>query len=410
VTPVNGSYHFPTALTEGAPYLVEVVTQPGNPPQSCTLVNPTGSVTTADVTNIQVTCQSLASSGSLDPTFGTNGLAVTNIPYATDVFDSRMGMALQADGKVLLVGGTTLVRLPFDGGIYDGALDVAVQASGKIVVVGVTDPNEAIGKDDFALARFNADGSLDTTFGAGGKVSTDIAGSTDMARRVLLQPDGKILVAGYAIVVVTPTLALRDFALARYTEDGAPDTTFTRNGTGKTHNGYSVNFSEARGLALQSDGRITLAGIAADDGVNSAHQAGVARIWGDVHPGNAFTGDLDDSLGTFGAVQGNGTIHNSLLLPNVDIEGVAVESDGIIVVGGTGNATGHSNFTLGSFKADGEPWSAGSLTQFTEDGDVVESMLTLANGGIVLVGQSGQLGSYAKQGGRNVFALARLMP
>ena len=196
-----------------------------------------------------------------------------------------MGMAIQSDGRILLVGGTTLVRfnsdgsldssfgtggqvhVPFDNGVYDGAMDVAVQSTGKIVVVGVTDPNNAIGKDDFALARFNSNGTLDTTFGTGGKTVTDIAGSTDQARRVLLQPDDKILVTGYATIVASPTVAVREFALARYTVDGVLDSTFAFNGSGKVHDSAGKSFSEAHGVAIQSDGKIVLAGITADNGV-----------------------------------------------------------------------------------------------------------------------------------------------
>src|SRR5262249_4904166 len=160
---------------------VVVATQPTNPDQSCTVANSTGAVSGADVTNISVTCVSSAPSGSLDPSFGSGGRVTTTIPYSPGSFDPKMGMALQADGKILLVGATTLARfnadgtldtsfgaggqatVPFNQSGLDTAQDVAVQADGKIVVVGLTTSTITF-NDDFALARFNADGTLDTSF------------------------------------------------------------------------------------------------------------------------------------------------------------------------------------------------------------------------------------------------------
>ena len=134
-------------------------------------------------------------------------------------------MALQSDEKILLVGGLKLLRLNvdgtmdttfgtagvvnvvFDNGVLDTAMDVAVQADGKIVVAGTGSTSTVVvGSDNFALTRFNPDGSLDTTFGNGGHVTTDFFGSTDQVRRMGLQPDGKILVVGFA---VQPISALR---------------------------------------------------------------------------------------------------------------------------------------------------------------------------------------------------------
>src|SRR5206468_80556 len=110
-------------------------------------------------------------------------------------------------------------------------------------------------REDFALARYNANGSLDTTFGTGGKVTTDFAGDDDQAFAVVLQTDGKIVAAG-----VAKTYRGGDFALARYNANGSLDATF---GTGgKVTTDFAGNDDAAHGVVVQADGRIVAAGVA----------------------------------------------------------------------------------------------------------------------------------------------------
>ena len=109
-------------------------------------------------------------------------------------------------------------------------------------------------RDEFALIRLNQDGSLDTTFGVSGSVTTAIGTSDDRAYAVLIQPaDGKIVAAGY-----TFNGANKDVAVVRYTTDGLLDTTF--NGTG--YNTFDVDGGDdvAYAMAIQSDGKILIAG------------------------------------------------------------------------------------------------------------------------------------------------------
>src|SRR5205814_9738233 len=127
--------------------------------------------------------------GSLDNSFGEGGIVTTTFPegsYASDV-------ALQADGKIIAAG---------------------------TVFVDFT-PGES-SNTDFALARYNPDGTLDATFGNGGEVSTDFLGLEDDAFSVLTQTDGKIVVVGSANDPAT----FYDFAAAHYLTNGAIDTTF----------------------------------------------------------------------------------------------------------------------------------------------------------------------------------------
>src|SRR5439155_10568876 len=121
----------------------------------------------------------------------------------------------------------------------------------KLVVAGAAYSNVTAG--DFALARYNPDGSLDSTFGASGKVMTEFGFGWDVANALALQPDGKIVVAGSAYSGPD-----HDFAIARYNSDGSLDTSF--NGTGKVITSIGPGNDYANSVALQPDGKIVVAG------------------------------------------------------------------------------------------------------------------------------------------------------
>ena len=160
--------------------------------------------------------------GDLDPTFG-------------------------GDGKVLT---------DFTKG-RDGARDVAIQANGKIVVVGRASTRRGYGR--FALARYRANGHLDPAFGGDGVVTTNFAKKEDAASAVAIQADGKIVAVGFADM----TARVEVFAVARYDRDGTLDTTFGDNGkvtTGFTREGYDA----ASDVAIQADGKIVVVGTTWD--------------------------------------------------------------------------------------------------------------------------------------------------
>jgi uncharacterized delta-60 repeat protein len=139
-----------------------------------------------------------------------------------------------------------------------------LQADGKIIAAGTVFVDFIIGESsntDFALARYNSDGTPDTTFGSGGQVMTDFVGVEDDAFSVLIQPDGKIVAVGSANDPVTNY----DFAAARYLSNGALDTTFGAGGKVRTDFG-DQNFDRARSAALQTDGKIVAAGFAISHG------------------------------------------------------------------------------------------------------------------------------------------------
>jgi uncharacterized delta-60 repeat protein len=191
----------------------------------------------------------------------------------------------------------------FFGGI-DRAYAVAVQADGKIVAAGYA--VTASGEDDFALARYNANGNLDDNFDGDGKVTTDVGGLDDVARAIAIQPDGKIVVAGYADNTVTRL----NFALARYNPDGSLDTSFS--GDGKVAFDFNLGFDQATAVVIQSDGKI-VAGGSVD--MFAGDNFGLMRFNSDGTLDTNFSGDGmqttdfggDDGLGGL-TVQANGRI------------------------------------------------------------------------------------------------------
>ena len=216
--------------------------------------------------------------GSLDSTFGNGGKITTDI---NGQYERADALVLQADGKLVTAGficgggncDVLLIRYNSNGGLdstfgsggivttdyngqgVDSARALVLQPDGKIVAAGSV---YLSAKSDFALARYNSNGTLDTTFGAGGIVTTDFGDSED-ASDVVIQPDGKIVAAG-SFGDGDPDNDPSKFALARYNADGTLDTTFGSGGKVLTDLGQSGHFIGLSGLALQAGGKIVVAG------------------------------------------------------------------------------------------------------------------------------------------------------
>ena len=141
------------------------------------------------------------------------------------------------------------------GGPFDRASSVAIQADRRIVAAGVS--GDGVGGNDFVLARYKRDGTLDTDFDTDGKVTTDFGSRFEEASSVIIQPDGKIVAAG-----TSGDFSLTDFALARYNSDGSLDTSFDTDGKVTTDFG---SFDQALGVAIQPNGRIVAAGFSQPD-------------------------------------------------------------------------------------------------------------------------------------------------
>jgi uncharacterized delta-60 repeat protein len=184
-------------------------------------------------------------------------------------------MVLQPDGKIVLAGSTAtadgkryfaLLRYNHDGsldrsfgnnggkiGNFGGDAEVralALQPDGKIVAAGV---GKGDSSTDFALARYNPDGSYDTAFSDGGGLLTDFGGKDDLLHGVALAPDGKIVAVG-------STADKKAWEVARYNSDGSLDATFGSGGKVVTQFAGGDIPVEAYAVAVQPDGRIVLAG------------------------------------------------------------------------------------------------------------------------------------------------------
>ena len=153
--------------------------------------------------------------------------------------------AAAGDPDTTFGGGTGKVTTDFSPGLDRGTA-VAIQPDGKIVVAGIASAGTA---GNFALARYNTDGSLDASFGSLGKVTTDFSGGNDGPSGVAIQSDGKIVAAGFDGA---------NFALIRYNANGSPDTSF---GTfGKVTTDFSGGADAAAYIAIQADGKIVAVG------------------------------------------------------------------------------------------------------------------------------------------------------
>jgi uncharacterized delta-60 repeat protein len=349
---------------------------------------------------ILLSCALIASSaiaaravaGSLDAGFGSDGMVTTNFTLHRDY---GMAVAIQADGKIVVAG-----RAAGHGGMFglarykahghldptfggdglvttnftpkaDTARALAIQANGKIVVAGGTGGAHG----NFALARYNPSGHLDPTFGQKGRVTTNFTAGADAARALAIQANGKIVVAGAA------GGADGKFALARYNSNGHLDPTFSLNGKAVTN--FTVGLPDgANAVAIQDDGRIVLAGVAG--GKDS--QFAVARY--------RRNGTLDPAFGLNGKVTTNFTVGEA-----DGANAVAIQADGKIVAAGfDSRSNGTRRFALARYNPDGSLDSTfesgdGMLDTSLTGNDVAFAVALQANGKIVASGgASGKFG------------------
>ncbi|WP_051385046.1 T9SS type A sorting domain-containing protein [Flavobacterium enshiense] len=268
------------------------------------------------------------------------------------------------------IGGKVMTN--FSGG-SSNAQSVVIQNDGKMVVAGYSWNGI---NNDFALARYNSNGSLDNTFGFGGKVNTDL-GSDDYAFSVAVQSDGKILVAGWITGDSNPQNTGREFALVRYNSNGSLDNSFDFDGKVITDVGA---FDVCQSVAVQSDGKIVLAGSTAHFVDFSDSDIALVRY--------NSNGSLDNTFDTDGKVIT--AIGNS-----VDIaRSVAIQSDGKILVAGGSS----SDFALVRYKSDGNLDTTfgidGKVTTDIESTETGQSVAIQSDGKIVVAGSSGNGSSW----------------
>lgn len=339
--------------------------------------------------------------GNLDPTFGGTGVVRLQFTSCADA-EFVYAIAVQSDGKILLAGyayiksstyGFAVARLNSDGsldstfgnagrvffGFSQSAIlrAITLQLDRKIVLAG----SQGM---DFALARLNSDGTLDNTFGAGGKVvvqtvrsSTDTLGAFG-ANAVLIQTvNGQERVLAAGMRPATNKLS-RDFALLRLTPSGALDTSFGSNG--QVYTDFYGYMDRVDALAVVGNS-IIAAGLARRNTSVEGADFGLAKY--------TLDGDPDSAFGM------GGKVVTDILGTENYIEGIAVQTDGKIVAGGNSfpnNSSGdfvlvryHTNGTLdSSFGLSGV-----ALTDFSSRDSVTGGVAFQTDGRIVLAGLAG---------------------
>jgi uncharacterized delta-60 repeat protein len=327
--------------------------------------------------------------GRLDSTFGTGGKVVVTFDSSSDYLYAPV---IQSDGKIVAAGstrGTAFLLARFNA---DGSLDqtfgnngsvgttfgdltaaakaVVLQADGKIIVVGVSGAGSYSELNDFALVRYNSNGSVDQTFGTGGKVITHFPGvfnTGSTATSAVLQPDGKLIVGGTYKNERTP----HEFALARYNTNGSLDSTFGQSGKVTTRIGAGDAFSFA--IVLQSSGRIVLAGYSYTLG----HDFSLA--------GYNPNGTLDSTFGN------GGFVATDFSASSDDIAyAMTMQSDGKLIVAGRTGDYPEFDFGLVRYSSDGQPDQTfgvgGKVTTNIDSIDEAFAVALQPNGKIVLAG------------------------
>ncbi|MDQ3706138.1 MAG: delta-60 repeat domain-containing protein [Chloroflexota bacterium] len=263
------------------------------------------------------------------------------------------------------------------GGSPEEAVGAIVQADGKIVVLGEAWPKT---KAQFAFTRYDSEGNLDTTFGEDGKLVVNVTGSEydySEPHALIQQPDGKYIAVGTTLDFDAGHLV---FAALRYNADGSPDESFGEGGKALVavdQTEGSSSEEEAHAVALAPDGKILLAGMTG----RYPHSFGTVRLNAD--------GTLDESFGDGGRVVTS--------FPNDAMaHAVAVQPDGKVLVGGYGSddpstgMEGH-DYTLVRYNEDGsldeEFGTDGvAMTDFRQNRDYIEALLVLPGGKIVAAG------------------------
>ncbi|HEX8250396.1 MAG TPA: hypothetical protein VF599_19635, partial [Pyrinomonadaceae bacterium] len=260
---------------------------------------------------------------------------------------------------------------------HEVAYSVAIQPDGKIVAAGTDNQRQY----DTILARYNADGTLDTTFDGDGKVSNDFGSDSGESNAVITQPDGKIIVAGYA-----DDFTRSHFAVARYLQNGRLDTSFGGTGRVVTPVGQGTT-AIARSIAVQPDGKIIVAGSAY---VNNSrlYDFAVVRYNADGTLDTGFDGDGIATIDVTNSVSASDTAYS-----------VDIQPDGKIVLGGTTGGSGtFSDSALVRCNPDGSLDATfnknGKVILRLPDYEGIRAIKVQPDGKIAVVGNTGKFASF----------------
>jgi uncharacterized delta-60 repeat protein len=354
-----------------------------------------------------------AQPGSIDLSFGKKGTVRTDLGTSVNYASTTRQVLPQSDGSVFVVfesAGQTLIAKKLLSGSPDSSYGTAgisvsvsilsahaaIQKDGKIVVAGTVpaaeygNPEDRYDRNyDFALSRFNTDGSIDITFNKGEKVTTEFFGDYDAVNSIAIGQDGKIVVAGFtAFYQVNPDnpddykIHSYNISLARYNIDGSRDNTLGTDGRYTTP--LKINADMFNSVAVQTDGKIVLAG-------NDTNGLSVGRFNanGSIDSTFSFSNNIKNSSGSY-----------------LKSRSVAIQGDGRIVLGGYWqNSAGNNDFVLARLNTTGSldktfDTDGIQATDFRTYNDVINSLAIQSDGKIVA-------GGYASNGSNDAFALAR---
>ena len=333
------------------------------------------------------------SNGSKDLNFGSNGRVLTDFGNSNDNGNS---MVIQKDGKIVVAGFSlfsttsdyTIARYDSNGTLLDNSFgtngmtkagfdnaegkSVALQPDGNggenIIMTG--DTYLTATGEDLATVKFTSNGNLDNSFGADGKVTTDLGNAADIANGAVLQDDGKILLAGY-----TSGPSYTNVAIARYNTDGSLDTSFDNDG--KVVSNLGVRTS-ANSIALLPGNKIVVVGNYRTSETNS----------------DFLISEYDQNGSPDATFQNKGSLTLDISGAKDDFaNSVAVQSNGKILVAGSTTGNGGSDFALVRLNTDGSLDmsfnSTGIVTaDFGNSDDMGSSVIIQSDGKIVVAGSS----------------------
>ena len=363
----------------------------------------------------------MSKSGDIDLTFGINGKVVT--PFSGDGARAFSGV-LQDNGYIVIAGyhdvGTSfefvlaryntfgnldanfgtggIVNYSFGANSRSAIQSVKLQSDGKIIAGGWTTSDNIVYK--FAVARFNIDGSLDTTFGPNqtGVVTTELNnGGMDRAYSVAIGTDDSIILGGWARGA---GFSSQDFGLVKYEKDGSLDTSFGPNNNGKVITPITSSTRlNGSSIAIKNNGKILLGG------------------WVElITPAGPVIGSNDEFMlvqynidGSLDSIFGSNGLVIVGILPGVTEDkgySIAVQPNGQIILAGS-SEIGYSQFAMYRFNINGSidtrfGTNGKVTTDFNATTDNANQVLLQSNGDIILAGTS-----FPNQGGNPSFAMAR---
>ncbi len=284
-----------------------------------------------------------AAAGDLDTSFSGDGKAVFDLGITGNGQLTAEDLAIDSSGRVLTTGfdgnndfavtrfntdgsldasfgpeGTGTVRTDFGTGSADNSSDIAIDGSGKIVVAGYSDASDA-GFGDMAVARYNPDGTLDTGFGTNGTATVGVAGQTDLAYAVAIDSQGRIVLGGFGTGVPN-----EGYAAARFETNGTvDDNSDADGGFGDGDDGYIIfpgdggSYAQGQSVAIGAGDKVVIGG-------EDSTTAGLARL--------DANGDPDTTFGGNGAVSYdiNGPVFAPQPIKSVQVSGTNILATGEI--------------------------------------------------------------------------------